>query len=183
MAAYAASQPELVTNGTFDTDVSGWIPGTNGGSISWSAGEALVENDGTSYNMGVSAQVTLEVGKTYEISVDLTSKTSAVALFAVSSLSLNKNTDIQFGDVFPDVGQTKKIVFVSTLTTAYIHLVNSGTGTTTWDNISVKQISSHAAIAPSDSARPTLASYNSPISSREVLTTTYGWNITDGGRA
>ena len=48
---------------------------------------------------------------------------------------------------------------------------------------SVKEISSHAAIAPSDSARPNLASYNSPISSREVLTTTYGWNITDGGRA
>jgi hypothetical protein len=51
------------------------------------------------------------------------------------------------------------------------------------DNISVKKISSHAAIAPSDSARPTLATENSPISSREVLTTTFGWNITDGGRA
>jgi hypothetical protein len=50
-------------------------------------------------------------------------------------------------------------------------------------NISVKALPGYTAVAASDAARPTLKTYNSPISSREILTTTYSWNITDGGRA
>jgi hypothetical protein len=50
-------------------------------------------------------------------------------------------------------------------------------------NVSIKALPGYVAEAASSSARPTLKTYNSPISSREILTTTYSWNITDGGRA
>jgi len=51
------------------------------------------------------------------------------------------------------------------------------------DNVSVKALPGYVAEAASSAARPTLKTYNSPISSREILTTTYSWTITDGGRA
>src|SRR5690606_26472187 len=36
--AFIDAQPELVTNGTFDSDVSGWVAGKPTPTISWNAG-------------------------------------------------------------------------------------------------------------------------------------------------
>jgi len=131
---------ELVTNGTFDSDVSGWVAGNNSGSISWNNGAGDVENDGTSFNMGVSSGITLEIGKVYQISASLISETVSNSYFSVSSLVNNKTTNTQFGDVLISVGETKTVVFVATISTAYVHIFAQGTGISTFDNISVKEV-------------------------------------------
>jgi hypothetical protein len=69
---------------------------------------------------------------------------------------------------------------------AFVNALVFAPGTTftgTVSNVTLKALPGYTAVAASDAARPTLKTYNSPISSRDVLTTTYGWNITDGGRA
>ena len=179
MAAYAASQPELVTSGTFDTDLTGWDAQAYA-VVSWSNGSINVLRT-NSFPDTARQAITCVVGSYYLVSVDVLSVG-------------NSNERVHFGTQasMPTTGNVTdnngvgsySLLKQATATTMYLHLgVRGNNQSCSFDNISVKEISSHAAIAPSDSARPNLASYNSPISSREVLTTTYGWNITDGGRA
>jgi hypothetical protein len=131
---------ELVENGEFTTDISGWFSGSGSGIPSWNSGALDVENDGTAFNMGVASQITLEIGKVYEISVQLTAESAGNSFFSVSSVLANKNTNSQFGDVFVEVGETKTTVFVATITAAYVHLIAQSTGISTFDNISVKEV-------------------------------------------
>ena len=178
MAAYAASQPELVTNGTFDTNVDGWVLRENS-TLSWVDGEAEVNVTGSGGGIMDAQPITVVAGETYEVSVSMRAGTYAGAFgFLIENVTLAPFT-------LSSTTKTFKAIVVAGDTDLNVQLNRRtvSTGTVYIDNISVKKISSHAAIAPSDSARPTLASYNSPISSREVLTTTYSWTITDGGRA
>ena len=54
--------PELVTNGTFDTNITGWSQ-TGGGLASSSGGELKINANGSAQN--VSQAITVEAGKTY----------------------------------------------------------------------------------------------------------------------
>jgi hypothetical protein len=132
----------------------------------------------------VSQTVTLEVGKAYEMSVDV------VTDGITGSMILNMGTSGGSGQMastsLASGTGTISAVFVATQTTGYLNLRNaSALAGEFWevDNVSVKALPGYVAEAASSSARPTLKTYNSPISSREILTTTYSWNITDGGRA
>ena len=60
--------PELVTNGTFDTDLSGWTEDASG-VVTWSDGVALVGNGNGVSNTYFSQTVSAVSGKTYEIKV------------------------------------------------------------------------------------------------------------------
>ena len=167
MAAYAASQPELISDPSFD-DPLAWTTSLGG----WVVADGKATANGTNSASVYLTSALLEVGATYEVE------------FVVS--------DYTSGNVRPIVGDYSDIVGISgpgsyTATVQLTHGNSLGFRSASFvgsiTSISVKEISSHAAIAPSDSACPNLASYNSPISSREVLTTTYSWTITDGGRA
>jgi hypothetical protein len=156
----ALDTPELVTNGTFDTDVSGWSAGVNAGTIDWDNGAAVVTNDGTAFVMGVSAPITLEVGKTYQIKLDCLEKTSFQSTIAVSASSTNKGISAQITEPPISVGSFT-VIFKSTITSAYLHLLANGAGAVTFDNISVKEIPGYHATAPSDAARPILRDVSS----------------------
>ena len=162
MAAYAASQPELVTNGTFDTD-SDWTKGAN-----WTISDGVATKSAGAQNSLVQSVTGITADTYYQISFDATVSSGTVTLFFTGTAVAAITTTGSYSYIVQDSGANDNLSFQGTFSAA-----------ATIDNISVKEISSHAATAPSDSARPTLASYNSPISSREVLTTTYGWNITD----
>ena len=183
MAAKLASQPELVTNGTFDSNIDDW-----GDLGNWTSGSAVWDDGAIAVTVfsyqGAAQDITgLTIGDVYEISLDVTAVTGGDTGRLYVGPSNNPSANAVLNQNSLSVG-SYTYTFTATATSHSVGLSStSGGNTITYDNISVKQISSHAAIAPSDSARPTLASYNSPISSREVLTTTYGWNITDGGRA
>ena len=156
----------MVTNGTFDTDLTGWGAHSGDGSSAWSNGTLLFSGVTNGYRI---QSVALPSGDTFICTFTL-----------IGSGRVQLGGQIQ-GIISGASGET--YTFIATSNGSNSILLQAFSDGTSFDNISVKKISSHAAIAPSDSARPTLASYNSPISSREVLTTTYGWNITDGGRA
>jgi hypothetical protein len=178
MAAYLAGATELVTNGTFDTD-SDWTKPTG-----WSIGGGVASYDGSGvqYNKLYQILSGLVIGKVHAIT------------FTVSGLSGDGSINFGFGNdggsgfvnpqqTYNSDGTYTRYMTASITNHSIIVQCNNAGQTVTVDNVSVKALPGYVAIAPSDSARPNLASYNSPISSREVLTTTYGWNITDGGRA
>ena len=177
VAAATAARPELVTYGTFDTDTSGWTAAANG-TLSWQSGVLRVTTGGGSGSANQALPVLS--GTIFVLSFDLVAETQTAG---------TPNVSVTTGLYPSGLSSTGTHQFIVTagIDNPTLTFATGGAAVNgeyiEIDNVSVKEISSHAAIAPSDSARPTLASYNSPISSREVLTTTYGWNITDGGRA
>ena len=121
--------PELVTNGTFDTDTD-WTKGT-GWTIS--GGVASFTTTGAGANLG--QVIATEVGKVYEISCDLLSTDTALNYFYVSAILPSQ--------VSPELGATlgrKSFVFVATATTTTVGLRGSSLSTATFDNISVREI-------------------------------------------
>ena len=67
----------LVTNGTFDTDLTGWTVDTaSNGSVSQSTSAALVTSNGGTGYPGLIQATTTVVGKTYTVSADWASNTT-----------------------------------------------------------------------------------------------------------
>ena len=135
---------ELVTNGTFDTDLTGWTEieiGTGTASFSVSSGKAVI-NLGGSYDTGLSQSFTTVAGKTYVVRYDLD--------FTVNFNATNR-LDWGVGTAFNSnaiASQTVTSAGVATLTfkatgtTTYLNIRSgSGSNTTgeyTLDNISVR---------------------------------------------
>jgi len=141
LAELLAAQTELVTNGTFDTDLSGWtfpyITGT--GTAVWSAGALEVTRvDGS--NIG-SANTTIATvaGRTYQVSYD--GSGSGWRQFLVGSSAGNS----ALLSVSSNEAQVKR-TFVAVGTTSYIWVRASTNGTAIFDNISIKEIPGNHAI-------------------------------------
>ena len=120
------TDPELVLNGTFDTD-SDWSKGTG-----WSIanGEAILTNGSGSLSK---SDGILEVGKTYEFSIEITS-------ISAGAFSPKTNTG---QNIFDSVTINTVGVHTSTFTvTGGVNLQIRASGTTTGsiDNVSVKDI-------------------------------------------
>jgi hypothetical protein len=130
--------PELVTNGTFDTDISGWT--TVLGSASWSAGQISVARGGGGLGR-VSAPITCEIGKVYRFTgyQDKGTTGSVTVTLAISSTSTVGAIAI-FSSV---TAGTFDLVFVATQTTHWV-LLQNGSGSdgdaALFDNISVREI-------------------------------------------
>ena len=75
--------PELVTNGAFTTDLSGWTD--SGASWSWSAGTAL-HTPGSASTM--SQNITVATGNTYYIELTITGRTAGTISVSVGSVSM-----------------------------------------------------------------------------------------------
>lgn len=128
---------ELVTNGTFDTDTSGWTDISEGtGSISWNASGYLNLTTGVdNSNEGRATQAfTTVVGKTY------VAKASGVSGDFYLQVGTTSNGD-QLGQSSNDANN-KEISFTATATTTYVNVRNFSnvSATSSVDNISVKEI-------------------------------------------
>jgi hypothetical protein len=123
----------LVTNGTFDTDTSGWT-GSNA-TLSAVSGELVVTP--TTTNPVAYTAVTLTLGKTYAVKatlVNVNGSTNAKALQVGTSITGNNLFSISFGTT----PQTLSGTFVATATVAYVNVYNfDGTNAAVWDNISL----------------------------------------------
>jgi hypothetical protein len=113
---------ELVTNGTFDTD-SNWTKGTG-----WTISGGVAENDGTASDAIISNGTILEVGKVYEVSIDIVSRLQGVVRIEKSG------TDITVG-TSPG---SYTIVFTADQTN--FGVVGAANFIGSIDNISVKEI-------------------------------------------
>lgn len=130
VASYGA---EFVTNGTFDTGISGWAVSASG-TMSWSGGRIAVTNN--SVNGKVTQTLTgLVVGRTYLAIADLDRGTAGYATLAV---------DTVYRDL-PLNGAPARLqmMFVAASTTASLQLQCSSqtAGTISYfDNVSVKEV-------------------------------------------
>ena len=133
----------LVTNGTFDTDTSGWTGYNYQGhsvTISSVSGELTVVNDPTNGGVGAAYQtVTTVVGQTYTVSARLISTTAG------SPQVLIRNTlgGTSLASVTTSGAGTYTVTFTATDTSTLVILSQGFTGagiTTKWDNVSVYEI-------------------------------------------
>ena len=112
----------LVTNGTFDTDVSGWSASTQfpPASFVWSSGAMVLTGSGATYS-GANHPVSCIVGKTYVVSADITG----------SGYLSSSNSQAGWS---PTSNITS---FTATATTMYIVTATGGSNVATFDNVSV----------------------------------------------
>ena len=137
--------PELVTNGTFDSDTT-W---TKDSGITISGGEAIFS--GASSGRGVYKQeLTHSAGKFYSVSYDLNLTSGSVAVW-LGVYGATRTTSGSYTQVIK-AGSTNNLVGVFSITPST---------TATVDNISVKELPGNHATQATSTARPVLrARYN-----------------------
>ena len=141
---------ELVTNGTFDTDISGWTNAMPSAStVTWDSSQRLkVEAIGVGYT--ATYQFSATVGKVYKIVATL----EADAANSVSNSARIRGTNVAGGDLqVTSNGTAQTIVKYWTATSSTVSLRPSAASSGTWgaagdiayfDNISVKEVESPA---------------------------------------
>jgi len=131
---------ELVTNGTFDTNTTGWTAGVYAGgsaaSISIVSGKLRITSSGATYG-SANQTITTVVGKTYVVTVDFTKGTAGGGYLWIGT-SLHSYSNAHSGLMTST--QTKIMTFVATGTTTYLNLIltNTTNGTGDFDNVSVR---------------------------------------------
>jgi hypothetical protein len=146
---------ELVTNGTFDTDLTGWV-GYNS-TPTWDASQRMLINAPTEFDGAKTPSsplfTGLVAGKAYKISADieLGSAASAKIEFYSSTNALLARID------FPSSGSASAIFTATTVSgTIYVVSGSGSTGTFYADNISIRELPGNHATQSTSTARPTL---------------------------
>jgi trimeric autotransporter adhesin len=122
---------ELVTNGTFDTDTSGWT--VDGVTTVVNSGQVTLTGSGD-----LTQQISVVSGKTYVISADVIAVNNCTA-----NLKMNTDSTGSGGIVIQnrtDAGSLSG-TFVANSSSTYIAIQNGGassSSTTTWDNVSIR---------------------------------------------
>jgi hypothetical protein len=131
--------PELVTNGTFDTDISGWTVPAHQTAVATASGMQVTMDTGAAG--GPWTGITTVAGKVYELTFDLTEETGANAQMYVRNGSAFGTTLINNSNLTAGNSYTLRFVAIGTGTFLYLFGGVSAAGSTmTWDNISVREI-------------------------------------------
>jgi len=130
--------PELVSNGTFDSDTTGWT--AYGAGTTWAVDSGRAKGTYSSASGSLYQTVATAIGKSYAAFVDVvtgagsggiyvSNTNNPTAYYAVSSVSANTTTKAS-------------LVFTATATTTYIHLYagNTAGNISIYDNISVREV-------------------------------------------
>lgn len=133
-ASGAGRGAELITNGTFDSNITGWT-GTNGGVVTWESGRLKLTNNSNAYGRVNSTAFAVTSGKSYEVKINTT---------IAGTIYLVKSSD----DVIVTSGATivgdNNIILTSNFTgDVYLRASNSTANIgdfLTIDNISIKEI-------------------------------------------
>jgi hypothetical protein len=132
----AVAPTELVTNGTFNTDLTGWTQqATSGGGIAWSAGSMAVTG-GSSGLGGGYQDLTLVPGKTYRIS-GTTSADSLLIVYPGTGFSGGTIATLAAGGTGAG---TVSLIFTASATTQRIMGYANGTKAGTIDDVSVQEV-------------------------------------------
>lgn len=161
LAAYRAAQPELVTNGDFATDVSGWNLSGASGSITWQAGRMRVTAT-TNSTPGANRAFTCVVGRWYELSIDIPVAHSNYTSYGIGATGVSQTTYTS-GNTGNNPGLFRRF-FKATSTTHYVIVYGPGLSGQyiEVESISVKEIDGHHATQTS-SARPMWASATNDV--------------------
>ena len=125
---------ELVTNGDFATDTTGWTAG-NGAAVSVVANRLRITNGAANYGYATQA-ITTVVGKTYTVAVEYTAGTSTGYYFMAGTSAGGAN----LGSVGLVTNARSAITFTATGTTTYIsaEIDNTNGNYADFDNISCR---------------------------------------------
>ena len=163
---------ELVTNGTFDTNTTGWTM-NGGGSTAIVSGQVQITNNGTT-NCSLDQSITTVVGKTYEVSATITPQGGGPM------------PRLYVGSEFVQVGsnansaQTVTLTYVATSTSTLISVnanTNVNNAVTLADNVTMKLTNNLI-------ANPNLASSATQSATARLSSETYdngdtSWSMVD----
>ena len=145
----------LVTNGTFDTDISNFTDASLGtGAISFNEGALVVDGDGAAGNEAFAQQaLTTVIGQEYTVTLDVASleNSAFIRIGNDGDVTLPGNSDIQNFEITED--GTATFTFTATDTTTFL-TVNSDTNAApfTVDNLSVVNSTPTPSIATTQTA-------------------------------
>jgi hypothetical protein len=123
--------PELVINGTFDTDTTGWAAG-NGATLAAVGGELEITNG----NLGNATQsVSVEIGKTYRVIATVSDGTASAGFEIGTPADSDQYGSFGAGAVSADIVATSTTLVL----TAYVDSVTAAE-TALFDNISVQLV-------------------------------------------
>lgn len=136
-----AAQPELVSNGGFDTDLTGWSTAgsTAGYEPTWDNGTVEIVRDGSGSGRITQANV-LEVGKQYRLSGFTSS--NAGSLLIVNSIST------------PIASNSGEFSVLFAATTTGLEIRTSSSSITNLDNISIKEIPGYHRVQATGTSMP-----------------------------
>lgn len=129
------TRPELITNGTFDSDISGWTNNVGTGSIAWNSSGYI---DLEVFSVATQA-VTTVVGQEYTFSAEIITASTRNILQVGTTAT---GSEIYSSPAYITSTGVKSVTFTATSTTTYIRIKNDtgSSGTSTWDNISVTEV-------------------------------------------
>ena len=146
--------PELVTNGTFEVGISGWVKGSGTTDpISWDGvGQRLKITNDLAYFASAQQTLTgLVVGTSYTVAVSVSGST-VLTRAQISTLAGATTLEIPIG------AGTAMFVFVATATTHLLVLQNNQNtlgGVSYWDNITVHELKGNHYTQSVSASRPT----------------------------
>jgi hypothetical protein len=164
--------PELVTNGTFESGVTGWTKGTGTTNpLSWdSVGKRMVITNDLAYFASATQVISgLTVGRSYLITGVVSSNTVQAKLNIISGSESN---------FVPAGGGVARLIFTATSTShtlAATNQQNTLNGVAYWDDISFKLLPGNHAFQSNSAQRPTLGR-NPFTGTRNLLTFTEQFN-------
>lgn len=137
------NKPELITNSTFDEDVSGWTSGTTSELLEDKARLKINTISTSTGDMRAYQNVTTEIGKAYAITFDYleNSDTSRVLQVQVDGSTISPSYGSDFG--------AKKLLFIATGTSHEIGFKHDSNAINKYviiDNVSVKEAVTIASI-------------------------------------
>jgi hypothetical protein len=129
--------PEQVTNGTFDTDISGWSDRSTGtASIAWDDGTLKTSSTNSSNRGGARQDIpALITGRFYLVSAEVVSTPSTVLIGG----GVNNSTNNVFA-IFPSTPGIVHRIFLKPTGTFGIALVGAEPGNTQFDNVSLREL-------------------------------------------
>lgn len=150
-------RPELVTNGTFDTNVNGWMP-QPGGTITWNSGTAVCLSGGND-NILLSQSFPVVIGKYYLLSYDKLSN-EFLAIYTDSGNS-----------AFVTATGRQQFILKAAASTITFSIAGQGAfSTCTVDNLSCKLLDGNHAVQPTAINRPVLSARINLLTKSEQFT-------------
>jgi hypothetical protein len=139
--------PELVTNGGFEIDTSGWEVT---GSATFIASSGVAAFTRTAFGETARTSFATVSGRSYEVMFTVVSGGTAPARVNFNSTGAN-NAVPPFAEL--NVAGTYRAILTANATTMFLTLGTASNGTVVYDNISVREIPGNHAVANSDAAR------------------------------
>ena len=131
------SGAELVTNGKFPTDLTGWTDGSSaGGAISWVAGKMRATN--TTGTARGQQSVAVTSGQRYAFFAQNTG--TVAGSVALSSSGFGASEYLNFATNGAIAAQAGVTEFTATTATTFIQLGQGVVGSSNWDNVSLRKL-------------------------------------------